>query len=112
MIAPEIRDQTLEQLDETFLKMTSPEWDLALIGKPQDVLTQAAEARELVQLARLRLGNAALSDIRDKLIKNEDGLEEGRNELSQVLDMFDEIESALGAINSFLNVVARVVSLV
>lgn len=112
MGAPEIRDQTLEQLDATFLKMTSPEWDLALIGALPPVLAQAAQARELVQRARLRLGNSALGEIRDKLIENEEGLEKGRLELSRILDRFEKIEAALGAVSSFLSIVARVVSLI
>jgi len=49
MTASEISDQTLAQLRETFLKMTSPEWDLALIGKPEDVVNKAAKNLLLVQ---------------------------------------------------------------
>jgi chromosome segregation ATPase len=112
MEAPEIRNQALQQLDETFLKMTSPEWDLALLGKPPNVKAEAAEARERVQLARLRLGNAVLGEIRDKLVENEEDLAEGRRELSNVLEKFEKIEAALGAISSFLSIVGRIVSLI
>lgn len=111
MDAPEIRDQTLQQLDATFLKMTSPEWDLALVGQPQEVVTQAAKALSQVEGARLRLGNAGLGEIRDKLVENEDALEAGRLEVTRVLDKFETIETALGAVSSFLSIVARVVSL-
>lgn len=112
MGASEVRSETLQQLQETFLKMTSPEWDLALMGKPEEVVNAAAKALLLVQRARLRLENAELAEIRDKLVENEQGLEEGRLHVKKVLERFEKVEAALGAITSFLGVVARVVSLV
>ncbi len=112
MLASEIRDKTLQQLDATFLKMTSAEWDLALMGKSQEEVTEAAKALLMVQRARLRLGNAELNDIREKLVENEKGLEDGRLQMMKVLDRFDKIEVALTAITSFLGIVARVVSLI
>jgi hypothetical protein len=112
MTASEISSQTLEQLRETFLKMTSPEWDLALMGKPDNVVNEAAKALLLVQRARLRLENAELTDIRDKLVENEKELEEGRVQLNKSLERLDQIEVALNAITSVLDVVARIVPLV
>lgn len=112
MEAPEIRDQTLQQLDATLLKMTSPEWDLALVGQPQDVVTQAAKALSQVQSARLQLGNTDLSEIRDKLVENEGELEAGRLEVTKVLGKFETVETALGVVSSFLGIVERVVALV
>ena len=112
MTASEIYSQTLEQLRETFLKMTSPEWDLVLVGKPEDVVNEAAKALLLVQRARLRLENAELADIRDKLVENEKGLEEGRVQLNKSLQRLDQIEGALNAITSLVDVVARIVPLV
>jgi hypothetical protein len=111
MTASEISDQTLAQLRETFLKMTSPEWDLALIGKPEDVVNKAAKNLLLVQRARLRLENAELADIRDKLVENEKGLEEGRVHLNKSLERLDQIEGVLNAITSFVDVVARIIPL-
>jgi hypothetical protein len=112
MTASEIYSQTLEQLRETFLKMTSPEWDLVLVDKPEDVVNEAAKALLLVQRARLRLENAELADIRDKLVENEKGLEEGRVQLNKSLQRLDQIEGALNAITSLVDVVARIVPLV
>lgn len=111
MTPSEISNQTLEQLRETFLKMTSPEWDLALMGKPEDVVNEAAKTLLLVQRARLRLDNAELADIRDKLVANEKDLEEGRDQLNKSLERLDQIEGALNAITSLLDVVARVIPL-
>jgi hypothetical protein len=112
MTASEISSQTLEQLRATFLKMTSPEWDLALMGKPDDVVNESAKTLLLVQSARLRLENAELAGIRDKLVENEKGLEEGRVQLNKSLERLDQIEGVLNAITSFVDVVARVVPLV
>jgi len=111
MTPSEISSQTLEQLRETFLKMTSPEWDLALMGKPADVVNEAAQTLLLVQRARLRLENAQLADIRDKLVENEKELDEGRVQLNKSLERLDQIEDALNAITSVLDVVARIVPL-
>ena len=111
MTDSEISNATLDQLQETFLKMTSPEWDLALMGKPEDVVSEAAKTLLLVERARLRLENAELAEIRDKLVENEKELDEGRVQLGKALERLDQIEGALNAITSFLDVISRVVSL-
>jgi hypothetical protein len=107
----ETRKQTLQQLRETFLRMSSPDWDLALLGKPEAVQTQAALEYARVQRARLRLGNAELADIRDKLIANEKDLEKGRQRLRKALNDLNKVKTVLGAVSSFLDVVGRVVAL-
>ena len=112
MTPSEISNQTLEQLRETFLTMTSPEWDLALMGKPEDVVNDAAKTLLLVQSARLRLENAELADIKDKLVENEKALDEGRVQLNKSLESLDQIENVLNAITSLVDVVARIVPLV
>lgn len=111
MAPSRLRTQTLKQLREAFLKMTSPEWDLALEGKPEEVVTQAAKELLRVQRVRLRLGNAQLGEIRDKLVANESDLEEGRQQVSQALQNLRQVEAVLTAVSSFLGVVSRVVSL-
>ena len=106
MSAPsEIRKQTVRQLRQIFLKMTSPEWDLALVGKPDEVVSDAAKALLQVQRTRLRLGNAELAEIRDTLIENEEALEEGRQQVSQALQNLHHIKTVLKAVSSFLHVV-------
>ncbi len=112
MVPSEIRNQSLKQLRQTFLKMTSAEWDLALEGKPEEVVTQAAKRLLTVQRARLRLQNAQLGRIRDKLIENEIALKEGRQQVSEALKNLQEVENILDAVSSFLGVVARVVVLI
>jgi hypothetical protein len=111
MVPSEIRNQSLKQLRQTFLGMTSAEWDLALEGKPEEIVTKAAKNLLTVQRARLRLQNAELSTIRDKLIENEIALEKGRQQVSGALKNLQEVEIVLEAVSSFLGVVARVVAL-
>lgn len=108
----ETRNQTLKQLRETFLKMSSPEWDLALLGKPQEVQTEAALEYARVQRARLRLGNAQLADIRDKLVANKKDLEKGRKRVAKALSDLRKVKTVLAAVSPFLDIVGRVVALV
>jgi hypothetical protein len=107
----ELRKQTLKQLRETFLRMTSPEWDLALLGKPDEVVTEAAKQLLSVQRARLRLGNVELREIRDKLVENEADLNKGRKQVAQTLKKLHKVESVLNAASAFLGVVSRVIPL-
>jgi len=112
MTDSDISNETLDQLRETFLKMVSPEWDLALMGKPQDVVNKAAMTLLLVQRGRLRLENAELAEIRDKLVQNEEDLDKGRVQLNKALERLDQVEGVLNAAASFLDIIGRVVSLV
>jgi hypothetical protein len=106
-----VRTETLKQVRATFLKMASPRWDVALRRKPQKVKTQAALAFARVQRARLRLGNAQLADIRDKLVQNEADLEKGRQRVAKALQDLNRVKRVLGTVSSFLDIVARIISL-
>ena len=105
-----IRKQTLRELREIFLKMTSAEWDIALEGKPEKTVAKAARELLRVQSARLRLGNAELANIRDKLVENEDALEKGRAQVSKAFLRLQKVKAVLDAVSSFVGVVARVVA--
>ena len=107
----EIRDTTLRQLRETFLVMTSAEWDLELLGKPKNVVDAAAKNLLRVSSARLRLANAKLADIRDSLIENEEDLEQGRKQVSKSLSKLNDVKAVLDAVSSFLGIVGRVIAL-
>ena len=109
--ASEIRNQTLKQIRATFLKMSSPEWDLALMTKSDEAKQEAALEYARVQRARLRLGNAELANIRDKLIENEADLTRGRARLAKALENLNRVKQVLGAVSSLLDTVAKVVPL-
>ena len=113
MAAPfQIRKETLKQVRTTFLKMSSAEWDLALMNKSDKEKKRAALEYARVQRARLRLGNAELAKIRDKLLKNEQKLEEGRTRVAKALQDLKDVKAVLGTVSSFLDVIGRVVALV
>lgn len=111
MTPHEMRKQTVAQLRKTFLAMMSPEWDIALEGKSQAEVTKAAKTLLAVQRARLRLGNAELADIRDKLKQNEEDLDEGRQTLDRALGNLQRVKRVLEATAAFLKIVARVVAM-
>ena len=108
----EIREETLKQLQQTVLQMTSPEWDLALEGEPEEQVKRAKKELLRVQAARLSLENAQLAEIRDKLIQNDAALEQGRQRLSWALQNLQQVQSVLEAVSSFLDIASRVVAFV
>jgi hypothetical protein len=107
----EIRQLTLEQLDQTFLKMHSSEWKLALEGKPKEIADKAKLCRLDVEEKRLKLRNAQLADILANLIENEEELEKGRQQVSETLNNLQQVEAVLDATSSFLGIIGRVISL-
>jgi hypothetical protein len=102
---------TLEQLDDAFLKMMSPEWKYRLKNATKETQDKAARTLLAVQEARLRLGNETLKGIRDKLIANEKPLKEGVADLKQSLAEIENVKKALDAASAFLSVVGRVIAL-
>ena len=112
MAPSKIRTRTLRDLRKTFLAMMSPAWDMALDGKTNKEVTEAARALLAVQRARLRLGNAELADIRDGLKANEAELAVGGRKLAGALDRLHNVKAVLAATSAVLRTVARVVDIV
>ena len=113
MAAPfQIRKETLKQVRTTFLKMSSAEWDLALMNKSDEEKKKADIEYARLQRARLRLGNAELAKIRNNLLKNEQDLEKGRVHVAKALQNLKDVKAVLGTVSSFLDVIGRVVALV
>ena len=107
-----LRDKTLSELRKAFAAMMTPEWDLALEGKSDDELTEAARALLAVQRARLRLGNARLADIRDRLQEDETALQAGIEYLDEALEDLQDVGRVLEATALLLGVVGRIVDIV
>ncbi len=107
----QIQNMTLEQVRATLLKMTAPEWELNLAGATD--VEKAQSNKQLLQLqqARLALGNAALSDIRDQLVDNEADLHQGIGDVSKALANLEDVAQVLGTVSSLLTTVGKVVSL-
>jgi hypothetical protein len=112
MDSAQIYSSTLEQLNKTIVKLTSPEWDAKVQGAPPDQRKDALAELLRVQHARLVLANEALQDIADKLKANEQSLLDGQNALQAELDELASVEAVLKTITSLINVVARIVPLI
>jgi hypothetical protein len=107
-----LRKKTLSELRKTFTAMMTPEWDLALEGKSEAEITEAARTLLAVQRARLRLGNASLADIRDDLVENETALQAGIEFVDEALEDLQDVERVLEATAALLAAVGRIVDIV
>jgi len=112
MTPSEIKKQTVSQLQKTFVKMMSPEWDVALEGKPKNVVIDAAKKMLAVQRARLRMENAELASIVGELKENEDALVKGKKALEDSLKNLGDVKSVLQMTAAFLEIVGRIVAIV
>ncbi len=107
-----LRKKTLSELRKGFAAMMTPQWDLALEGKSDEEVTEAARALLALQRARLRLGNARLADIRDGLVDNETALQAGIEFLDEALGDLQDVERVLEATAALLSAVGRIVDIV
>jgi len=112
MTPSQIKRQTISQLRKTFLMMMSPEWDVALEGQPQSVVADAAKNMLAVQRARLRMENAELADILERLKENEKALLEGKQTLEDSLKNLEDVRNILQVTSAFLDIVGRIVAIV
>ena len=107
-----LRKKTLSELRKTFAAMMTPEWDLALDGKSDEEVTEAARTLLAVQRARLRLGNARLAEIRDGLVENETALRAGIEFVDEALEDLQDVGRVLEATAALLAAVGRIVDIV
>lgn len=112
MTPSEIKKQTVSQLRKTFLEMMSSEWDIALEGQPKNIVADAAKMMLAVQRARLRMENAELTSILEKLKENEEALLKGKQALEDSLKDLEDVKNVLQMTAAFLEIVGRVVAIV
>ncbi len=112
MDSAQIYSSTLEQLNKTIVRLTSPEWDAKVQGAPPDQRQDALAGLLRVQHARLVLANEELQDIAAQLKANEQSLLDGQKALQAELDKLATVTAVLNAISSLVNVVARIVPLI
>lgn len=103
--------KTLSQLDETELKMTSPEGDALIQNAAPEEHQKAVKTLLDVHEARLALGNATLQDIADKLRANEAELVTGTTAIKKALDELSDLAKILNAVNSLLKIIIQIVPL-
>ena len=112
MDSAQIYSSTLEQLNKTVVRLTSPEWDAKVQGAPAEQRQKALAELLRVQHARLVLANSALQEIAQQLKANEQNLLDGQKALQLELDKLATVEAVLKAVSSLANVVARIVPLI
>lgn len=105
----ELKKMTLQQLRKAFLAMLTPEWDIALVGKPQAEITKAAKALLTLQRFRLRLENKGLKEIRDNLLKNKEALLKSSESLEKALKNLKRVEDVIVAVNKIIKVVGKII---
>ncbi len=110
MTPEEIKTATLDELQTAVIKMMSPEWDLALEGKPKKTKTDAGKALLAAQERRLALENAKLEKIAQKLIENEEDLNNGRKNLDEALADLKNVQKVLDMVTEFIKIVDRIVA--
>jgi len=89
--------------------MMSPEWDAVLERRAEEEVQEAAMVLLAAQRHRLRLENAELKDIRDRLLEHETELIRSGVALENVLAPLQDVEKVLKAAVDFLEVVGLVV---
>lgn len=111
MSPSEIRDATLSQLRAARTAMMSARWTLSLEDKDKETKEEAAKQLLQVHHTIQKLENTELSGIRDKLLENDGELAKGREALENALKSLNKTKEVLGAVDSLLKIVARVVPL-
>lgn len=106
-----LRRRLLSEMRKTVLAMMSPEWDLALEGRPKADVDKAARTLLAMQRARLRLGNEELAAIRDRLKAKENDLVKGMKSLERSRKRLADVKSVLVAAAGVVKIVARIVDL-
>ena len=110
MTPEEIKTATLEELQKAVTNMMSAEWDLVLDGQPQQTKTNADKTLLAVQERRLSLENAKLEKIAQKLIENEEGLNDGKKNLDDALTDLKNVQNVLDMVADFIKIVDRILA--
>lgn len=106
-----LRRKLLSEMRKTVMAMMSPEFDIALEGRSKEEVTKAARTLLAMQRARLRLGNEALSAIRDQLKADETKLVRGIKKLERSRRRLKDVKTVLAAATELARIVAGIVRL-
>lgn len=108
----ELRNAMRSALKSALDRMDSDEFLDALEGLTEAERNAAAIARGEMFRAWRRLNNQQLEEIRDELVANEAELRKATGELAEARAGVDQVVALVGTANRFLEVAARVISLV
>ncbi len=111
MAPSKLRRGLLSEMRKTVLAMMSPEWDLALEGRPKADVNKAAQTLLAMQRARLRLANAELSEVRDQLEAKAKDLLSGMKALQRSRKRLANVKTLLAAASEVVKIVGRIVGL-
>src|SRR5260370_40591099 len=112
MDSAQIYSSTLEQLNKTVVRLTSPEWDAKVQAAPPEQRQNALAELLRVQHARLVLANEELQDIADKLKANQQSLLDGQKALQAELGKRASVAGMLNALTSLGKLWARIMTLI
>ena len=112
MDAASIYSQTLSQLDETELRMTSPVGDALIQGASPADHQAAVQMLLNVHEARLALGNANLQAIADSLKANEAGLMAGTAAIKGAVTALNNLTQILNTVSGLIGIVAQIVPMI
>jgi hypothetical protein len=108
----ELKGLTVKQLGEIRNGMVEPEYLWKIMTSTQEEQKESAMIMHHVQLTHLRMRNAELSDIRDKLIANEADLTQGIQKVKEVMTDLQKTDQILSNIAGFLQIVGRIITVV
>ncbi len=111
-MAPSVlRRRLLSEMRKTVLAMMSPQWDLALEGRPKADVNKAARTLLAMQRGRLRLGNAELAEIRDQLKAKEKDLVSGMKAMQRARKRLANVTTVLAVASELAKIAGRIVGL-
>lgn len=108
----QIEGKTVKELRTMRTLMNGTRWLLELEEEDEATRQDAALQKLRVHHAIMKLENAKLRDIRDKLVENEADLEAGRQRLVSARQNLDDAKAIIEALGAFLKVVGRVAALI
>jgi hypothetical protein len=109
MPAPdELKLMTLRELRATRKFMLSGPWEVFLQKQTPEKQAEAARKANDIELAILALQQAALADIRNKLVANEKDLVKGTQALAEARANLATLQTVLEAVGTVLSIVAKI----
>jgi len=112
MSPSDLKSMTLSQLRETRSALSKYEYLLEVEKLSPEKRAEAALVSDSVQMAFLKMRNAELAEIRDKLIQNEKELESGTKSVKIALEDLKKVENILSVVGSFVGIVGKIIPLV
>jgi len=107
----DIADLTLGQLRALRDRYQTLEWQESIEALAPENQNRAALQWMSVQNAILKLENAKLTSIRNKLVRNEKDLRKARNAVKKTVKGLESTTKTLNVVGDFLTVVGRIVPL-